>query len=522
MTRTRGKSRRLILVVAAVGLAAVCLVVGLWAATRRDRPRVDDAVAVPRLPRIRPDYSGVVIPPNIAPLNFAVCEQGRRFVVRIRSEEGEPVEIVSDSAKIRIPLRRWRPLVDVNRGKDLLVDVFAEIDGRWHQYEPIVNRIAQEDIDGHLAYRLIGPVHTRWREIGIYRRDLTTYRESPVIEGASLDGGCVNCHTFAANDPNRMFLGVRSRMLGDLTLLVADGRVTKVGSKFGYTSWHPNGRIAAYSLNKVRQFFHIGGTEVRDVVDVDAALMYYDLATRAARMVPRASGKDRLETYPAWSPDGRYLYYCSAPIRWADRNAVPQHHYMEIKYDLMRIAYDVERDAWGEPETVLSSDETGLSILMPRVSPDGRFLLFCMCRYGCFPVYQPTSDLYLMDLATGEHAKLDVNSQFSESWHSWSSNSRWIAFSSRRRGGYFTRCYLSYVDQTGKVHKPFILPQRDPALYDSLVKTVSVPELITGPVPLDGQALTRAARTQTMVAVDGFTGASPSSGPLEPWEQSAR
>ncbi len=512
-----GKSRRLIPVV-----AAVCLVVGLWTAIWHERPRVDDAVAVPRLPRIRPDYSDIVIPPNIAPLNFAVRERGNRFVVRMRSEAGDPIEIVSDSAKIRIPPRRWRALVDANRGKDLLVDVYAEVDGQWHRYRTIVNRIAEEDIDGHIAYRVIGPVHTRWREIGVYQRDLTTYRESAVLEGASLDGGCVNCHSFAGNDPNRMFLGVRSRMLGDVTLLVADGEVRKVGSKFGYTAWHPSGRVAAYSLNKVRQFFHTGGTEVRDVVDIDAALVYYNLEARTAKMVPRASDKQRLETYPAWSPDGRYLYYSSAPIRWTDRNAIPRQRYREIKYDLMRIGYEVDADAWGEPETVLSADETGLSILMPRVSPDGRFLLFCMCRYGCFPVYQTTSDLYMMDLATGEHARLEVNSEFSESWHSWSSNSRWIAFSSRRRGGYFTRCYLSFVDEAGRAHKPFILPQRDPAFYDSFVKTVSVPELITGPVPLGSQAVTRAARTGSVVAVDGFTGASPSAGVLEPWDQLAR
>ena len=510
------KPRHLIPVV-----VALCLVVGLWTAIWHARPRVDSAVAVPRLPRIRPDYSEIVIPPNIAPLNFAVRERGRRFVVRIRSEAGDPMEIVSDSAKIRIPLRRWRPLLDANRGKDLLLDVYAEVGGQWHRYRTIVNRIAEEDIDGHIAYRVVGPIHTRWRQIGVYQRDLTTYRESAVLEGASLDGGCVNCHSFAGNDPNRMFLGVRSRMLGDVTLLVANGEVKRIGSKFGYTAWHPSGRVAAYSVNKVRQLFHTAGAEVRDVVDIDAALVYYNLEARNVKMVPGASDKQRLESYPAWSPDGRYLYYSSAPIRWTDRNAVPRARYAEIKYDLMRIGYDVDADEWGEPETVLSAEETELSILMPRVSPDGKFLLFCMCRYGCFPIYQTTSDLYMMNLATGDYAKLDVNSEFSESWHSWSSNSRWIAFSSKRRGGYFTRCYLSFVDEAGRAHKPFILPQRDPEFYDSFVKTVSVPELITGPVPLSGRAVTRAARSGSVVAVDGFTGASPSAGVLEPWQQLA-
>ena len=89
----------------------------------------------------------------------------------------------------------------------------------------------------------------------------------------------------------------------------------------------------------------------------------------------------------------------------------------------------------GQPETVLSAKETGLSILLPRVSPDGWFLLFCMCRYGCFPAFHPTSDLYLMDVAKGPTRSAPINREFSESWHSWSSNSRWIAFSSKRGEG---------------------------------------------------------------------------------------
>jgi len=184
----------------------------------------------------------------------------------------------------------------------------------------------------------------------------------------------------------------------------------------------------------------------------------------------------------------------------------------------MRISYDVNADAWGEPEIVLSARETGLSILQPRVSPDGKLLLFCMCRYGCFPVYQPTSDLYMMDLETGDHTKLEINSPLAESWHSWSSNSRWIAFSSRRRGGLFTRCYLSYVDETGRAHKPFILPRSDPQSYDSLLKSISVPELITGPVSVDAKTLSRCARSGEAVAVDAVTGASPLAGASEPWK----
>jgi hypothetical protein len=491
---------------------------GAWALFRRPAVRVEDAVAVGRPPRIRPDYSGSVVPPNIAPLNFIVGEQGRRFFVRIRSDEGSPIEIVSRSPKITIGQPRWRSLLQANRGKDLRLDVYAEVDGQWLEYQTIVNRIAEHAIDDHLVYRLTGPIHRWWCEVAVHQRDLTSYRESAVLDGTDLDFGCVNCHSFAANRPDPMLIGMRTKGFGHAAILVRGGEAKKIGTRFGYTAWHPTGRLAVYSINKVRQFFHAARPEVRDVVDLDSTLAYYVVEAESVKMVPGASDKERLETYPAWSPDGRYLYYSSAPVLWTDRDTNPPLRYAEVRYDLMRIGYDVDADAWGEPETVLSARETGLSILQPRVSPDGKWLLFCMCRYGCFPVYQPTSDLYMMDLETGEHRKLAINSPSSESWHSWSSNSRWIAFSTRRRGGVFTRCYLSFVDETGRAHKPFIFPRKDPESYDSLLKSISVPELVAGRVPVEAEALARCARSADRIAVDGFTGASPGAGASDPWE----
>ena len=150
-----------------------------------------------------------------------------------------------------------------------------------------------------------------------------------------------------------------------------------------------------------------------------------------------------------------------------------------------------------------------MSILEPRISPDGRFLLFCMCKYGVFPVFRPSSDLYMMDLRSGGYRRLEINSEYSESWHSWSSNSRWIAFSSKRLDGLFTRPFFSYVEADGRVRKPFILPQKDPEFYHSFLRTFSVPELITGPVRVSQKALVGAIRSSELIKVDSFTSASP-------------
>ena len=515
-----GRLRRWVPLTAAAIAAVAAIGAVTWWMQRLEPVLVEDAEAVSRLPRISPDYAGIVVPPNIAPLNFAIREDGRRFLVKIRGESGETIEVDSRSAEIEIPPPRWRLLLESNRGRELRWEVYVQTGRHWRRFRPIVNQVAEHEIDGHLVYRLIGPVYNKWSEVAIRQRNLATYEDSGILDGASLGRVCVNCHSFPANDAKRMLVGLRGKSSGSAVLLVEDARVTKLGTPFGYTAWHPSGRIAAYSTNKVRQFFHAAGREVRDVVDLASSLAYFRVDARMSKRVPGASDEQHLATYPAWSPDGRSLYYCCAPVLWTDQETVPPERYAEVKYDLVRIAYDIEADRWGTPETVLSAEQTGLSILLPRVSPDGKFVLFCMCRYGCFPAFSPTSDLYLMDLAKGTYVKCPVNSEFSESWHSWSSNSRWIAFSSKRLGGTFTRCYLSYFDPTGRMHKPFVVPLRDPEAYDSLLKTISVPELLTSPVAVSPATLARAVRWGQAITVETPSDAPPAVENSEPYLKS--
>lgn len=503
---------------AVLGIVVVAL--GLWMASCSPKG-IDSFTEVGREPNVSPDYAGIVIPANIAPLNFRILEGGRAYFVTVRGDHASPIRIFSQNGQVRIPRRPWRALLDANRGHGIFFDVYVQgADHQWRRFQPIVNTIAPEDIDSTLVFRFMKPLYSWWKDIGIYQRNLTNYDVSAVLHGRSFGSGCLNCHSFVGNDPKTMTICLRSATYGSDTLLAHNGEVEKIGAKWGYTAWHPSGRLAVYSINKVMQFFHAGGMEVRDVADLDSALVCYQVESRKTVSPKELADKDRLETYPAWSPDGKYLYFCSGPVLWKDRSAVPPENFDKLQYDLRRISYDSATDQWGKAETVLSAAQTGQSILLPRISPDGRFLVFCMCQYGCFPVYQPSSDLYLMDLATKQFRKLAVNSEFSESWHSWSGNSRWIAFSSKRQDGLFTRTYFSYIDETGTAHKPFVLPQADPTYYDSLLETYSVPELVSGAVPVSKSALARAARAKPSVASElPLTGATPKAAPSDPWQE---
>jgi hypothetical protein len=502
-----------------VRLVLPALVTALFVASCKDE-RPQAPVAVARPPRITPDYAGIVIPPNIAPLNFAIDEPGDRYFARIHSAAGDTIEIVGTAGEILIPPAKWKSLLSANAGRELYVDVYVRTGrGKWSQYETITNTIASEPIDSHLVYRFMMPSSYFPKAMRICQRNLESFEQQTLLDTKSFGNGCANCHSFVGNRPDQMLLGIRSTAFPSATMYAHEGRIEKIGAKFGYTAWHPSGKVVAYSINDVRQFFHTAQAEIHDVIDLDSLIVYHDVAKNQTRTAPALSDKKRLETYPAWSPDGKYLYFCSAPLLWSPSETVPPKRYKEVRYDLMRIGYDVETDTWGTLETVLSAAQTGLSILLPRVSPDGRFLLFCMCQYGCFPAYQPTSDLYLMDLQTGKYRKNSVNSEYSESWHSWSSNSRWIVFSSKRQGGLFTRPYLSYVDADGQTHKSFVLPQERPSFYESCDCVYSVPELIAGPVTVDSEALVQAIVSPTQTSVNSVTGATPKTNSTEAYQK---
>jgi len=514
------------------------IAVSLLYSCRGRKVTITQYSSIDRPAKVQPDFAGSVIPPNIAPLNFIIQQDGAGYFVRIHSENGKPIEIFSRKPTILIPKRAWHELLDSNRGRQLNMDIFVESSAAtsssngeiigWSRFQALTARIAPEDIDTFLVYRKIRPGHGTWRNMGIYQRNLSSFDESTILDNGYFKNGCVNCHTFSGNRAEKMIISIRSADYGSSALLVEGDKVRKIGTKFGYTSWHPSGRVAAFSVNNVKQFFHSAASEVRDVIDFDSVMAYYLVDSKTVKTTPNLARKDRLETYPTWSADGRYLYFCSAPITWANRNAVPE-TYDQIKYDLVRTSYDIDRDQWGPLESVLSAEDTGLSILLPRISPDGRWLLFCMCDYGCFPVYQHSSDLYMMDLEaaqqTGEHKhrRLDINSNKSESWHSWSSNSRWIVFSSKRDSGVFTRIYIAYVETNGKVHKPIRLPQKNPAYYDSCLWTYSVPELITEPVRVTKEKLGRVVRGSEEIPIQmPITMATPKPVELpdyqEPWQ----
>ena len=154
----------------------------------------------------------------------------------------------------------------------------------------------------------------------------------------------------------------------------------------------------------------------------------------------------------------------------------------------MKVSFDPETGTIGnDVELVIDAASMSKSVCFPKPSYDGRYLMYTLCDYGTFSIWHHESDLWLLDIQTGETRPIDeVNSDDTDSYHNWSSNSRWFVFSSRRDDGLFTRPYIAHFDENGVAGKPFMLPQRDPAnYYEDLFRSFNVPEFVTGPVKMN-------------------------------------
>lgn len=465
-------------------------------------------------PALFPDYTSVTIPPNIAPLNFKIEEKGEKYMVSIYSEKGHQITIKQSSPIIQIPIKQWHNLLKKNIGDYLHFDIFVKNE-KWSKFQTIANFIAPDSIDNTLVYRMIGVITTDADKQGIYQRNLTNFDQKVIFENTlTPKRSCINCHSFNLNDPGKMTLHFRKAYPG--TLLYDHGKFTKYNTKTpytmspgAYTAWHPSGEFIAFTTNRLFEFMTSRFDKTVDVYDQASDIILFNPTTNTISTSPKLSSGSR-ENLPNWSPDGKWLYFISAPKAAKDNSNL-----VSAKYDLLRIPFDKEKMEWGEFDTMLTSAQTGKSISFPKVSPDGKYILFGMVDYGYFTIFDLKSDLYLFDLKTHTWSKADsINSPSADGYHSWSKNGRWVAFSSKRMDDLRARPFFAWFDNLGNFHKPFMLPQENPLYPEGYAWQINRPELVSGEINIDAEELKEFIMKPPLpVSFDGDTTVDVISGP---------
>ncbi len=457
-----------------------------------------------QLPHIYPDYTNVTVPVNIAPLTFQFDGKAEDVVARLSVGD---LEMIYGGEKIQPDADDWRQLVEAAKGDAIQVEVYVEHNG-WTCFKPFNIYVSPDSIDPYISYRLIPPSYVTYEELTINQRCLENYDESVIYnnmlcsEGAQ--GQCINCHNYQQYNPQRMQFHARQNKGG--TIIAYDGTIRKINMKNDsilsagvYPTWHPWLKLIVYSTNMTGQIFHSVNPNKIEVFDSESDLIAFDLERNEVTNIE--NDPTEMECFPFWAPDGKTLYYCSAHFEYSDSVADKGKEFVtrtqEAKYNLYKKSFNPETMQFGPRELVFAADSIDKSATLPRISPNGRYLMFALAPYGVFHIWHHDADLWLLDLQTNEARNMkEINSPDTESYHSWSSNGKWVVFSSRRYDGNYTRPFIAHIDANGNGSKPFELPCADPDYHRQLLKSYNVPELMRGPVTIKPQQFADALRQE--------------------------
>lgn len=408
-----------------------------------------------------PDYSGTTVPCNIAPLNFHYLGAGSGKAVTTFSAGDRSLRI--RGREVNIPAEEWEKLKLADT-----ISVSSSLLGDWAIY------VSRDSIDRYLTYRLIEPGYEVWDRVEIRERDLSSFEEESIISWEDTGNSCVNCHIHKGRNSMYYIRGPKGA-----AVLNRDGNITRhqlrrdgMVSGTVYGDLHPDGRWGVFSSNIIIPGFHTLADRRLEVYDTESDVCITDFDSGNILTPGNLARADVLETFPCFSGDGTSIYYCAA-----DSVLLPQ-DIEKLKYSLFKVSFDSTDGSTGEPVIVWDASKHDASACHPKASPNGKWLLFTVADYGTFPIWHQECDLALIDLRTGTAMPMDaVNSDRSDTYHSWSSNSRWIVFASKRGDGQYGRPYFCHIDEDGNVTSPFILPQKDSHLYEKTLKSYNIPDL---------------------------------------------
>jgi hypothetical protein len=494
------------IIAAASLLAVACCVCGCskaWPKTAQPAPEPIN---------LWPDYTGLIIPYNLAPLNCTLKNSADSVRYRLASADGA-TSYIGSGHTVSFPLETWRCILTASQGTYVTLEVALQRKGEWFTLQTVTNNVSADPVDPALVYRLIPPSYERFQTLRICQRDLTSFNERLLLSNMQVSREqCINCHTFKQYDGRSFAFHTRLHK-GGTVIFRHDKKPIKVDMKCGplyssgsYPAWHPvDENLFAFSVNKTRQAFYMTHNNKIEVLDSQSGLILYDAAKN--EVSPIYLHDHHFPTFPTWAPDGKTLYFTMAEMEGLPPVSDETNRLSEITiqstnmfYHLACCSFNSATRQFGRPQLLINGIQSRASISFPRVSPDGVYLMMTVLAYANFPIWHKESDLWLYNIKTKEsRAMTEVNSADAESYHAWGSNGKWFVFGSRREDGIHTRPYLAHFNpKTGRASKPFLVPQKNPNFYKETFISFNRPELLKIPVPYSSEEIRQAVLQPTV------------------------
>ncbi len=222
---------------------------------------------------------------------------------------------------------------------------------------------------------------------------------------------------------------------------------------------------------------------------IKGILVVYDTETGTYAPLPGADDPEYVQSNPTWSPDGKSIVFARTKVYRKDAIANAQNILLDekdvpefiedkepFKFDLYRVPFNEGRGGTAEP--IEGASHNGMSNFFAKFSPDGKWIVFCKAEN--YMLLMPDSELYIVPAEGGEARRLRANTPLMNSWHSLSSNGRWLVFSSKANTPY-TQLFLTHIDEDGRSTPPVVLER-----FTGSDRAANIPEFV--PLPADSIA----------------------------------
>ncbi|MFN2427783.1 MAG: tetratricopeptide repeat protein, partial [Candidatus Binatia bacterium] len=446
---------------------------------------------------------GTLFPPEIVAPTFTWQGGGsdaKAWTITVRSEGDADLSFTADARRWRPSVEDWKLIKLRSSERDAEVSIARQgsADGGRVRIrtssDPVGDSLFYREVPLPFLSAVQDPSRIRWR-FGTVDSE-----ESPPIVLQNLPV-CGNCHSFADNG-STLGLDVdygndkgayavidttKNMVLNDDKIITwADFRQEDGELTFGLLSRvSPTGRYVISTVKDRSVFVAIPDIWFSQLFfPIKGILVVYDREKKTFTELPGADDPKYVQTNAVWSPDGKEIIFARTEAyksgRIEQQNAalidekdVPEftRDHKPFRYDLYRIPFNDGKG--GKPVPIPGASANGQSNYFPKYSPDGKWIVFT--KSNSYMLLQPDSELWIMPVEGGNARRLRSNTTRMNSWHSWSSNSRWLVFSSKVNTAY-TQLFLTHIDEQGNDTPPVLLER-----FTSSDRAANIPEFVRLP-----------------------------------------